>query len=142
VLRPIGLLSHQAVSVRQTVDSRTDSAACRIVEVAKQLALQVELTSPIPPDYDPSELWWPQIRAEIRHEFTNYDQLLRELPMCVDHRDEAGECVWDLERDLECPLERQAHDIIKWAANRVASAEFERSQNTRQTYRGSGEDGS
>jgi hypothetical protein len=91
------------------------------------------VTSRIPDDYDPSELWCPQILAQIRHEFTNYEELLHDLPMCVDHWDAGGECVWDAETGLDCPLASQAHDIIKWAANRVASAEFDRWQNGRQT---------
>ena len=121
------------MSQQETTNRNTESAACRIAEVAEQLASQVKVTSQIPPDYDPSELSWEQIRAEIRHDHTNYHQLLWELPICVDHHDAGGECVWDAETGLECPLAEEAHDIIKWAANRVASAEFDRLQKRHQT---------
>ena len=92
------------MSQQETTNRNTEDAPCQIVEVANQLASQANVTSRIPPDYDPSELWYEQIRAEIRHEFTNYEQLLHELPICADHWDAGGECVWDAESGLECPL--------------------------------------
>jgi hypothetical protein len=121
------------VSQQETVHDNADSVACRIVDVAERLASQVNMTCEIPPNYDPSNLWYRQVIAEIRHEFTNYEQLLEELPLCVDHVAAGGECVWDTEAGLECSLAEEAHKIIKWAANRVAEAEYDKWQNTQQT---------
>jgi hypothetical protein len=116
------------VNQREIVDRDSEGAECRIVEVAKRLATQVKMTSQITPEYDPGKQSYGQALAEIRHEFTNYEQLLHELPICVDHWNAGGECVWDAEREPECPLGKEAHDIIKLSAKDLAEAEYRRWQ--------------
>ena len=99
---------------------------CQIVEVAKELVGQVEAQE-LPSDFDPGDLWYDEILAVIRHEYTNYEELLNKLPLCVDIWD-AGQCVWQSEDDfdLECPFEREAHDLLKWAAKDAAEEVYQR----------------
>lgn len=102
---------------------------CNIVKIAESLTSRIE-TRDLPPDFDPGDEWYNQILACIRHEYTNYEQLLWELPLCVDFWDEHGseycrvaagcsEQEWG-RGFYPCPLQEWAHDILKWAAKAAA----------------------
>ena len=96
---------------------------CQIVEVANELVARLEVQE-LPEDFDPGDLWYKQILANIRHEFTNYEGLLHELPLCVDFWDAGGECTAEI--SLECPLQQEAHDLLKWAANDMAKEVYQK----------------
>ena len=94
-----------------------------IVKVARQLTGQLEGIE-LPEDYDNGELSYPQIIADVRHNYTNYDDVLRMLPLCVDVWASNGICNWDMETDDECCLFTQAHDLIQRKANEIAKDLF------------------
>lgn len=99
-----------------------------IVEKAHKLAHRLEAKGPLPDDYKPEELY-NVILADIRHEYTNYEDLLNELPLCESTEPDWHGC--DLacpfriqgdggDSECECPYSEQAHDELKWAAKGLA----------------------
>ena len=95
---------------------------CKIVEVAKALVSEIEAQE-LPADFEPGWVRYNQIIAGIRHEYTNYDQLLDRLPLCVDlwERNGTEYCNQQLEfPEDSCPLKDEAHDLLKWAAKAAA----------------------
>ena len=66
------------MSRQEMADRNVQGAPCRIVEVAGRLATREKVTSQIPPHYHPGDQWYEQVIAEIRDEFSNYEQLLFE----------------------------------------------------------------
>lgn len=109
----------------QEVGTITKGAPCRIVEVAESLVGEIEAYE-LPPDFDPGDLYYNEILANLRHEYTNYEPILWSLPSCSDHWEQGGECVWDYESDYECHLSREAHDLLKWAAKDAAAEVYQR----------------
>ena len=75
------------------------------------------------PGYEPTPMPYNVILAEIRHEYTNYEDLLYELPLCpcADIPCERGgtdDCPC---RDgQECQFAQAAHESLKWAAKGLA----------------------
>jgi hypothetical protein len=108
------------------MDSEYDSCELGIVDTAEDLAKQIE-GIPLPADYDTSGLGYRQILASIRHEYTNYETLLYELPDCIPlwH---AGKCPHANTEDSEdeCPLRCLAHDILKQAGKEEAARIYTR----------------
>jgi len=102
---------------------------CAMEQAAERLADQVTMREPIPHDFavDDSSYW--EIVASIRHQYTNYDDLLQELPDCWDLM-ESGECpraadfADDTELLRECS-EVRGHDWLKWVARDVARTAYD-----------------
>lgn len=91
----------------------SNNIQCEKVEAAKSLIEELSATE-IPENYDPGELNYDEILANIRHEFTNCDELYWAIPDC-------DICTWDVsEEGYECPEATYAHDEIKWAAKGLA----------------------
>ena len=56
---------------------------CLRLEVAEQLENQVE-GHEIPSDFEPGDIFDNEVLANIRHEYTNYEELLSVLPpQCI-----------------------------------------------------------
>lgn len=88
---------------------------CSKLEVVQSLIDQLEAEE-IPDDYDRGNLSYNEILADIRHTYTNYEELLYELPECVG-------CTWNVgEEGIECPNATLAHDQLKWAARSLAES--------------------
>ena len=102
----------------------TEQCTLGIKEAAKQLVTKLEVDA-LPEDFDIAGLWYPQCVAKVRHNYTNYEQLLTELPLCVDYRDAGGACPHNFESGYDCPLKIAAHDTLKWAANDLAKQEYD-----------------
>ncbi len=87
-------------------------------KIALSLTEQVEAYE-LTDNFDPSDLWYGQIIAHIRHEYTNYENLLHKLPSCTMYISEGGICGWDFDKkeDGGCPLVEFAHYILKREAN-------------------------
>jgi hypothetical protein len=93
---------------------------CDIVKVAHKLAGELE-GYPLPDDWAPENTSDPAIWAAVRHNYTNYEGLLHELPTCKIYHDPDIECTqWPSDDTGECPLREQAHNILKWAATDIA----------------------
>ena len=81
----------------------------------------------IPSDYEPGDYEYAQILAEIRHTYTNYEELLMEMDQmanCIEYYHSGnicsiGEFAWD-NLDGECDPKQFAHDTLKWAARDLA----------------------
>ena len=99
-----------------------------IVEKASELADEAEGYD-LPDDYAPMEgATWEMERARVRHEHTNYTDLLENLPACLCFEDDWVGC------DDGCPMKdkqnlccctafgpgHDAHDIIMSACNSPA----------------------
>jgi len=95
---------------------------CNIVALASDLVSKA-WAKELPDDFEPGDLSDDQILANIRHEYTNYQELLQELPLCVDFENQAY-CKKIIGRGYldgdECPLLQEAHDVIKWGAKEKA----------------------
>ncbi|MCK4348966.1 MAG: hypothetical protein KAW47_10150 [Thermoplasmatales archaeon] len=91
---------------------------CNIVDKASDLASEV-WAEELPDNFDPSDLHYNEILANIRHEFTNYQELLWQLPLCVDFEN-PDYCEKVTIEGYGCPLQEEAHDIIKWSAKEKA----------------------
>lgn len=70
----------------------------------------------IPDGYEPGDWYYNQILAEIRHEYTNYDELLWELPDCPDCPEEVRG---------ECEGVYLSHDALKWEAKNLAHSIYQ-----------------
>lgn len=96
---------------------------CNIVSIAYDLASKVEAEE-LPSDFEPDDLYYNEILVNIRHKYTNYEELLWQLPICVDFENPDYCKKVAIERGIiegdECPLLQEAHDIIKWSAKAKA----------------------
>lgn len=98
-----------------------------IVEKAHKLAHRLEANRSLPDDYKPQELYNATL-AEIRHEYTNYEDLLNELPLCgcaeLDWPGCDPSCPFLIQEDwgavCECPYSEQIHNELKCAAKELA----------------------
>ena len=100
----------------------------KLVEKAKELVLELAPIE-LPPDFKldgpefSGHVPYPKRIAKIRHEYTNYEELLSELPLCVDNwQDEEARllCLSVTEDGKECPHDEEAHDLLKRAATDLA----------------------
>jgi hypothetical protein len=91
---------------------------CNIVDKASDLASEV-WAEELPDNFEPGDLYYNEILANIRHEFTNYQELLWQLPLCVDFEN-PDYCEKVTIEGYGCPLQKEAHDIIKWSAKEKA----------------------
>ena len=91
---------------------------CNIVDKASDLASEV-WAEELPDNFEPGDLYYNEILANIRHEFTNYQELLWQLPLCVDFEN-PDYCEKVTIEGYGCPLQEEAHDIIKWSAKEKA----------------------
>ena len=74
----------------------------------------------IPAEWQPDPgASYNEVVAEIRHAYTDYEDLLHSLPLCIDEM-EAGRCTWDPEQESWCSIKDEAHNLLKWAAKGVA----------------------
>jgi len=106
--------------------------SCPVLVAAERLSKSVQ-GADLPADWAPSEeLYEDEILANIRHEHTNYEQLLNRLPLCADEWD-AGRCHWDYETDGPCLLQEEAHDTLKWAAKNCAERLYKQWQERQQS---------
>ncbi len=68
------------------------------------------------------------VLARVRHEFTNYLELLGQLPQCMltadEHKDLRKVCP-ELGPGAECPYRKKAHNVLKWVANSAAKAAYD-----------------
>ena len=100
---------------------------CPLVEKAESLVSQIEaqelpdIESMASSLFEPSDWgnWsYNQILAHIRHEYTNYEKLLDELPSCP------ADCN-GLVDEQECIQRIIAHDTLKWAAKEAAAEAYQ-----------------
>jgi hypothetical protein len=93
-----------------------------LIEIANSLTDRIEHTGDYQVDHN---LPYGRQLAARRHEHTNYDDLLHELPPCTDHMDSAPEsrercirlCVDEFGNPANCPYREEAHDILKRACS-------------------------
>lgn len=78
-------------------------------KIAYSLAEKLQARE-IPSDFDPEGWHYLEAVAHVRHTFTNYEDLLEELPDCLDCFGEDGECIH----------KAVAHDILKVEAKSLA----------------------
>jgi hypothetical protein len=104
-------------------NSMDDRPPCLVVELAEELVSQIEAQE-LPPDFEPGDLHYRQILAHIRHEYTNYEQLLWKFPICVDHWEQGGMCDLDTDTGEPCIRMQEAHDLLKWKAKDAAAATY------------------
>ena len=103
------------------VDNKYDLCELGIVETANQLVIKL-VAQDLPDDYKPSKGWsYLEEVAWIRHNYTNYEEMLWELPLCFEYWDNGGNCPHDYESGFNCPLYDKAHDILKWRAKELAA---------------------
>ena len=99
---------------------------CDIVNVASELSEQL-IVQELPLNYSPSDEEYNAILAEIRHTYTNYEELLWELDAyCSNRWEEEKPCSWDTDSGMGCLLALKAHDTLKWAAKNLAEGAYER----------------
>jgi hypothetical protein len=99
---------------------------CRIVEIAEELVSEVEVKASLRDFYHGGGLS-SKMLDHIRHNYTNYEQLLDCLPLCDDFWDEYGteycdQVIDDVEPEGPCPLKEQAHHILQSATTDAAEA--------------------
>ena len=108
-----------------------------IIEKAEELVDRLEAKGSLPDDYKPEELYNVTL-ADIRHEYTNYEDLLHELPLCpcVDVPcDKAGTYDCPCYEGSPCESEYAAHETLKWPAKVLAErlyGEWRRKQGERE----------
>jgi hypothetical protein len=104
---------------------------CNIVKIASDLVSKI-WAEELPDDFEPGDLSYNEILANIRHEYTNYQELLWELPFCEDMwKENRSYCKkvaieYRLASIGECPFLREAHDILKWDAKEKAEQVYSR----------------
>lgn len=94
-----------------------------MAEAGKSLVTKLEGYN-IPDDFDPLDLSYNEIIANIRHQYTNYENILFELHLCVEYWDRGGYCPHDNE-DGGCILISETHDNLKWAAKEIAKDSYQ-----------------
>lgn len=99
---------------------------CRIVEIAEELVSEVKVEASLRDFYHGGGLS-SKMLAHIRHKYTNYEQLLDWLPLCVDFWDKysteyCDQVSDDDEPEGHCPLREQAHDILQLETTDAAEA--------------------
>jgi hypothetical protein len=87
---------------------------CPLLERAHALASKIDADE-LSDDFTPDDASYDEILASIRHEHTNYQELLWELPPCEEICNDDEMIQGFLDGDI-CPWTQEAHDIIKWAA--------------------------
>lgn len=98
---------------------------CDIMEAACRLVKEIDAEK-LPIDFKPHFSNYDEILAEIRHDYTNYMDLLHELPLCEDTwKENRSYCKkvanqYHLVCIADCPFLREAHDILKWKAKEKA----------------------
>jgi hypothetical protein len=90
---------------------------CVILITAESLVSQVQAEG-LPNDFEPGDFPYRVILADIRHNYTNYESLLAELPQ------ECQLCQWS-EEGVECISRTMAHDLLKWEANGAAEGLYD-----------------
>lgn len=94
-----------------------DFSKCMITK-ADELASQIEGRE-IPPSDDILEGSYPETLAQIRHEYTNYDTMLREWSaLCMEYIRDGGECPYE----DACPYCEKAYLTLASAARDEARA--------------------
>ena len=83
-----------------------------ITDLAESLVDRLKGQS-LPADFEIGDGHYNLLIAHIRHEFTNYEELLWKLPGCP------MECT-AIEDGDECIYQIMAHDTLKWAAKALA----------------------
>lgn len=99
-------------------ETQPEGEDCPVVQIAGDLARQIEAQE-LPEDFDLGDMPYNLLLPHIRHEYTNYGELLRDLPLCADLWDQGIECYFEGESE-ECRLMREARDILKRAAKDAA----------------------
>jgi len=105
---------------------------CKIVEEAKRLAERLEGQS-LPPGFDHGG---QNVYALIRHEHTNYDELLEELNLvCIDQIGQCQECTsteeswyWNYDLDVGfsmCGPKYEAYHLLKGLTKALTSRLYE-----------------
>lgn len=106
----------------------------KINDIAWQLAEKLE-GSDLPPDYEPADDQYLQIIANIRHEYTNYEELLYALSAYTTGACPvyfiSGEIHPDCEEE-QCAQLDMAHDILKSEAKKIAVQLFDKWSRTRE----------
>lgn len=108
-------LIEEAVGEPETEPEAED---CPVVQIAGDLTRQIEARE-LPEDFDPGDMPYNLLLPHIRHEYTNYGELLHDLPSCVELWDQGIKCYSEGE-SKECNLMREARDILKRAAKDAA----------------------
>lgn len=96
-----------------------------IEQLVKLLMHQIKAAD-LPDDYSPGDSSYPEILANIRHEYTNYEELLNCLNEKLINIETGDSFCWtcpigNLDEDRpECVLEQSAHDELKYATKAKA----------------------
>ena len=90
-----------------------------IVEKAYMLVSELEVTGKPDKATDWDDWSYNQILAHVRHEHTNYEELLNELPDCPIECSAYEEYGLD---GIACQHRGIAHDILKWAVKSLADS--------------------
>ena len=99
---------------------------CRIVEMAEEWVSEIEAET-LPQDFERGDEPYKLMLARIRHGYTNYMELLRELPDCPA---DCGDRSWPLDEG-ECFQREEARDILKRPARDEAEAAYHQWLDTR-----------
>ena len=99
-------------------ETQPEAKECPVVQIAGDLARQIEAQE-LPEDFNPGDMSYNLLLPHIRHEYTNYGELLRDFPLCADLWDQGIKCYSEGESQ-ECHLMREARDILKRAAKDAA----------------------
>ena len=100
------------------LETQPETEECPVVQIAGDLARQIEAQE-LPEDFDLKDMPYNLILPHIRHEYTNYEELLHDLPLCVDRWDQGIKCYPEGAGE-ECNSMRKARDILKRAAKDAA----------------------
>jgi hypothetical protein len=100
-------------------ETQPEAEDCPVVQIAGDLACQIEAQE-LPEDFDPGDMPYNLLLPHIRHEYTNYGELSRDLPLCADLWDQGIKCYPEGEGE-ECNLMHEARDILKRAAKDAAT---------------------
>lgn len=102
---------------------------CDMQASAEALTKQLE-GRPIPPGYRFDSDHYGARLAAIRHEFTNYEDLLYSLPVCADYMEQHGPIYCDMMEDPDeparCTIRDAAHDLLQEEANTMAAELYSR----------------
>ena len=94
---------------------------CLLYTTAEELVDEV-VAYDLPPDFEPGDWPYNMMLASIRHEYTNYEELLARLPNTFP-LDDMPFCPCPREPG-DCFNEMMAHDMLKWRAKDAAEGAY------------------
>lgn len=106
---------------------------CPVIEMKDNLLSRLEVYE-LPSDFRPSTHKLFNLQVQLRHRYTNYEELLGYEGLeglCIEHIENGGECTYSVDENddprwIGCPALSEIYNALKWTATDKALEAYER----------------